>query len=343
MNLIAALSDKELYKKCQEYGLNAKVWLRKFEALLPEVMRRGLYKKRGFASIHEFAGKLAGMSHEKVNTVLRVAGHLEDKPALRALFEEGKVGYSKIQKVLSVVTSENEAQWAEKVVTLPQPALEVYVREHGEINRVQSVLQNASQPEKVEQEWSTISFKVKPEMEFELRIIKQKLEKGRGQALSFGEVLQELIKNYNEPQTHKIPENSEAVMDKTLETEHLELKQCTNEFAEFGIVTRHMPVAVQRFVMDRQKGYCAWIGCNKPPEIFHHTRRYALQKNHDPDFIVHLCEVHERIAHAGLIHNEEQSPKNWQLLDMPDTDSRKFRIDRKVMAFRQAPDVILSP
>jgi hypothetical protein len=68
------LTDSELYKKCQEYGLNAKQWLRKFAGLLPEVLRRRLHKRRGYTSIHEFAAKLAGMSEGTVNRILRLAG-----------------------------------------------------------------------------------------------------------------------------------------------------------------------------------------------------------------------------------------------------------------------------
>ena len=54
MNL-RKLTDPELYKLCQEYGLNARQWMRKFAGLLPEVKRRRLYRRHGCSSIHEFA------------------------------------------------------------------------------------------------------------------------------------------------------------------------------------------------------------------------------------------------------------------------------------------------
>ena len=56
------LSDRELYKLCKEYGTAARIWRRRFAGLLPEVLERRLYKKKGYTSLYEFAGKLAGMS-----------------------------------------------------------------------------------------------------------------------------------------------------------------------------------------------------------------------------------------------------------------------------------------
>lgn len=67
---IAVLSDENLYKLCQQYGEQARVWRQKFAGLLPEVHRRKLYEKKGFSSIFEFAAKLAGMSEEKRNLLL---------------------------------------------------------------------------------------------------------------------------------------------------------------------------------------------------------------------------------------------------------------------------------
>ena len=51
------LSDQELYARCQQYGLNARLWQRKFASLLPEVEERKLYQRKGYGSIYEFAAK----------------------------------------------------------------------------------------------------------------------------------------------------------------------------------------------------------------------------------------------------------------------------------------------
>ena len=123
------LSDKELYALCKQYGLNARMWRRRFAGLLPEVTRRRLYKKRGYTSVHEFAAKLAGMSKEAVDKVLRLATKLEDKPVLREQLISGEQGWSKIEKVAFIATPETDKYWAERVESMPKLALEAFISE----------------------------------------------------------------------------------------------------------------------------------------------------------------------------------------------------------------------
>ena len=88
-----------------------------------------------------------------------------------------------------------------------------------------------------------------------------------------------------------------------------------------------------------KKGFCS---------ILHHTSRFALDPTHDSEKIQVLCKAHERIAHAGLIENEEMMPidvpaqetnlpigvhVNWHVQTTPDTSARKYAIDKKVMAY----------
>ncbi len=58
-------------------------------------------------------------------------------------------------------------------------------------------------------------------------------------------------------------------------------------------------------------GQCAYPGCNKPHEVFHHPDRYSISENHDR--IVPLCKEHHQMAHAGLINEEESDPTLWSL------------------------------
>lgn len=81
-------------------------------------------------------------------------------------------------------------------------------------------------------------------------------------------------------------------------------------------------------------GRCAWPGCIKLPEIYHHTQRFALYKDHNPAHITPLCKNHERLAHHGLIKNEESAPENWQILAEPDKNQPKYFIDSLVQKFR---------
>lgn len=323
------LTDSQLYKLAQEYGLKAKQWLRKFEGLLPEIYKRKLYKRRGFASIHEFSAKLAGMSCEKVDKILRLSNNLENKPALKALLESGAASYSKIEKVAYIATAETEKAWAEKVLTVPQPALELCVRAERE-NRSEVTPQSNFQSAKSADKFSTILFKISHELEYELRLLKQKLEKERSEALGFAEVLQELVKVYKSTNRKTEPQRIIQLCPKCIKEE-------ANEVAEWIITERPIPKEIQHLVIARQKEKCAFPHCNQPPEIFHHTRRFAINQNHDPDYIVYLCTAHERLVHAGLIKNEERDSSAWRIREQPDFTARKFRIDEKVNSYRREP------
>lgn len=130
---IHSLTDSQLYNLCKKYGMNARLWMRKFAGLLPEVFRRKLYKRKGYVSIHEFASKLAGMSYKNVNRILRLSEKLEDKPELKNLFEAGSQGWSKIETVAYIATPETDRQWAKKVESLTQQGLTAYVQETRKI------------------------------------------------------------------------------------------------------------------------------------------------------------------------------------------------------------------
>lgn len=105
------------------------MWRQKFCGLLPEVNRRRLYEKKGFGSIFEFAKKLAGLSEEQVRRVLNIEKKLEAFPVLHELLVGGNVSVSKLARVVSIATPENEDFLADQVQLLPKTALETLVRD----------------------------------------------------------------------------------------------------------------------------------------------------------------------------------------------------------------------
>ena len=188
------LSDKELYKLCKDYGLRARVWRRRFAGLLPEVLERRLYKKRGYTSIHEFAGKLAGMSKEAVDKVLCLSKKLADKPLLRDQLISGEQGWSKIARVAYIATPETDGFWAEKVSTMPKLALEAYIQakeaqDSEQNNRLKLVPGHDFQPEKT----STLTFHLHLELEKKFRMYKYELEKERKEPLTWENTLEALL------------------------------------------------------------------------------------------------------------------------------------------------------
>ena len=329
-NPLGSLSDKDLYARCQEYGVNARIWKRRFAGLLPEVSRRELHRRRGHGSIYEFAFKLAGMSSASVDKVLHLAEKLADKPLLREQLLSGSQGWSKIETVAHIATPQTDKDWAGKVKNLSKAALEAYVQvKRREMTKNGEVVEFTPGGELSNnfrtQQWGTFSFPASPEIEKQLRLIKYKLEKEKGVTLTFNEVMQVLLAG-------GAPQEAQVVIQVCPE--------CAARKAA-DVESRAIPVGVRRILQAIYKGYCGFPACDRPGTSLHHTKRYSLEKGHDAKSIVPLCKIHERLVHSGLVENEEDPPEKWRVLDDADKNHPKFAIDRLVRDFRKEPIIRL--
>ena len=86
-----------------------------------------VWEKKGFLSIYEYAGKLAGMSRRKVDDALRLLKKIEDKPELKRVIEEKGMGA--VQPVATIATKDTASFWAKKARVMSKNTLETYVRE----------------------------------------------------------------------------------------------------------------------------------------------------------------------------------------------------------------------
>jgi len=312
--------EKLIHEKFVEYGTNAKEWMRKCVFLLPEIEKRRIWEKKGFLNIFEYAGKIAGMSRETVVDSLRIIKKIEDKPNLKEVAMQK--GLNCIKPIVTIATKENEKYWAEKVKEMSKNTLAVFVKglrgakKHD--NLEQQAIFEESERAGPSQQKAMILMVLDPE-------IAENLEKLKGNG-SWDELMKELL----------------GLRNKQLEIE--KQKIINSEMKKsVKLGSRHIPVAVKRHVLKKTNGFCAFPGCKKDGEILHHTQRFALKKTHNPDKIVYLCTAHERLAHLGLVQNEDMSSENWKIREKPDADyenSAKKSIDQVVKQFRN-PSFIL--
>jgi hypothetical protein len=127
MRNIKEVSDKNLYKIAKKWGAEALHARRKFAGLLPEIYCRELrersagrswFQKRGFSGVYEFAAKLAGMSKDQVDLVLRLEKRFADKPVLKSALISGQISANKLARVVSIATIENQQHILNKAETL---------------------------------------------------------------------------------------------------------------------------------------------------------------------------------------------------------------------------------
>lgn len=320
-------NQQKIHEDFVRFGGQAKEWTRKCILLLPEIERGRIWEKKGFNSIYEYAAKLAGMNRDKVNDALRILEKIADKPALRQVVEQKGLGA--VRPVVTIATVETAAFWAEKAGEMAKNTLETYVKEYKKFcPRTESEAGNSQQQAVLDFESKKIDrdnfgvgqdgdnnllagraeFKKIVAMELEPEIVAQ-LEKLKGQG-----DWNDLIKQLLQMRVEKLDEQKpEAVKTKS----------------------RHIPRKIQRYVMARTNGTCAFPSCKNPMKIKHHTQRFALEKIHDPERLYGLCKDHEQIAHHGLIENENLRPERWRVGREAERGIGKYQIDRMVMEYRR--------
>jgi len=368
---ITKLTDKELFKLCQQCGSNIRRFQKEFAAYLPEVEKRRLYKHHGCHTLYEFAAKLAGMTNDTVDDIMNVNKKLEDKPELQNLIS--KQGWSKVKVVATIATPETQKFWAEKVEIMSKETLKTFVKElRKEGNEITANGQTGlfannkelsipeisgpgpSTPVEISQK-TAITFKLDGDAETKLKIFKHRLKKKTKEPLDWNQTMKELLKiaeqhescarQKNQQKTVAVKPNIEPtptsikpeIIPDVRERQDQYLIPQDHEAQGQSLppsATRYIPARVRHFLEQKYHGKCGFPTCKNPSEIIHHTRRFSLEPNHDPDFIVPLCKPHERLAHHGLIQNEELPPENWQIKSQPDKISPKYEIDQKVQRYR---------
>lgn len=279
------MKDRDLYNFFRKVGAVNLKNQRMLIAALPEIFSRRLYKKYGYASIHEFGAKLAGLSYNVVNEALRVHEKIKDKPELqKQLISQG---LNKIRVVANIATPETDKEWAEKVSTMTKSALEIHVRDirksHPGMESLNSAINNSAQQQGQNQlfndsfESSTVDYmssydaftvKLDPKIIQKLQIIKAKMPKGT----TWNDVFAHLAK-LAEPKPKR-------------------------EYKQMPHKSRNIPAKLKR----EMPKICEVAGCNKPAIEIHHLDRWSLTKKHDN--LKALCKAHHELVHRGYLDEE---------------------------------------
>ena len=290
---------QDLHVRFQMYGRNAREWTRKCALLLPEIVRERVWEKKGFDSVYTYARVLAGMGRNAVDDALRILHSIENMPELQKVVE--MKGLNAVRPIVAVATPETELFWAEKAMEMSKHTLELYIKERREFRT--GTGNNAEFPEQQAIEKTTLTLDLDPE-------VARKLEKLKGKDGDWNTLMMELLE----------------LREKILAQEKPEEKVTES---------RHIPAAIERYVIDRARGVCEFRACAKKYEILHHIQRFALERVHDPSRIVALCKPHERMVHLGLIEDEKIKPTQWKVVREADESDPKYVIDRMVQRYRR--------
>ncbi|MFH0820757.1 MAG: hypothetical protein V1908_03200 [Candidatus Peregrinibacteria bacterium] len=299
--------EHELHAKFVEYGSNSKTWMRKCILLLPEIEKHRIWKKKGFASIYEYAAKLAGMTKNTVDDALRILEKISGKPNLQ-LVAEAK-GLGAVRPVVTMATPDTEKFWARKAAAMSIHTLETYVREVKRQGGV-DIFRHVTEIQNKKEDGMAVNRDERVCITMDLdQSVAEMLLKLKGQE-GWNTLMKELLEMREEKLASEQPT---AVVN----------------------AKRYIPARIKNHVLRKTNGACAYQGCTKPYKILHHTQRFALHPEHDPQTLIPLCNGHERLAHHGMIEMEQERPEQWRVRGEAKYGSTTYAIDRKVMSYRK--------
>ncbi|MEK7528576.1 MAG: hypothetical protein AAB592_02330 [Patescibacteria group bacterium] len=283
MKKLTELSDKKLLTLCRRYGANAILWRRKFEGLLPEVYRRELFKCRGCFSIFEFAAKYAGMNREQVQRILNLDRQLSDRPVLREMFMNGSVSSNKLRRVISVANSDTELFWAAQVSNLSHRAVETLVRDEKNAYKITIPQMANDGMQQIGGGKSAVGLFGHVPDDLGLSVeVQSKLRELKEKGIDINEVLMELLTRREreiEREKQKIAENEEK---KTVA----------------GVkAPRYISANIRKVIQKEHGKKCSMPNCLRDADHLHHTQRFSMSRNHNPNYIAPLCREHHEIAH----------------------------------------------
>ncbi len=244
---------------------------------------------------------------------------------------------------------ENLAAWADKLKNMSKPAVQElskevrYKMEMGELSGGVNLnlFEGSSSGNLASGSEKSANCKTTPcaaapqhikiDLEGELFFMFLKLKKKYGENLSNREVMKKIFeKNLGEEkievsQSVKVihGDNFSCQENKSLAANF----ECTNQPTKKK--SRYFSVRLRRSSLQKTAGKCSYPGCNRPPQIFHHTDRFANSQNHES--LTPICKIHHEFAHNGLIKNEKFAIHEWQLqlqnteLDKIDQLYREYR------------------
>jgi hypothetical protein len=271
------LSAKFLHQQFLILGRERNKVTYKLLALLPQIYKQKIYEKHGYATIYEYAGKLAGLSHSTVQKALNLEKKLENKPLLQKAIE--KHGVHKVAIIANLATPKTEKMFVDKITNMSKPALQQLSKElRGKITG------------KIQTSWQ---IEMDEEMMKTFLKLKKNLEKF-GSNLSNKEALRRMLKKWGEESGNPNPSRGDDYLCENTENE---LSRCDDYFCENN--ENELP---------RCDDYLCGNNENKSKVVMAKTEEPQRQAEKDQVFTGDFCGKQSSRGDNCLCENTENEP-----------------------------------
>ena len=96
-----------------------------------------------------------------------------------------------------------------------------------------------------------------------------------------------------------------------LKRRRAEITDAKKAIAETNLPTtsRYIPIKIKKILKREYGDKCSIATCRKSAKVIHHTQRFSLSQNHNPQFLAPLCSDHHVIAHSiDIKYHESRLP-----------------------------------
>jgi hypothetical protein len=304
-------------------------WLRAAERLAVHV-------RTGYASLHEYAERILGLTGRQVEERLRAARALAELPALDQALTAGRLSWSAVRELTRIATPETEQGWLAWAKGRPSRQIEQAVAARRPGDRPS----DRPDPSLVKHR---LRFEVRAETMALMRELQSQLRAELGGPMDDDTFLYEVARralggpteegraSYQVAVT-RCPDCRRTALDAAGQSHSVseavaEMVECDGQ--EVGCVdgigplpptgkafldgphvgalpkpraTQTIPPAIRRQVMRRHHGRCAVDGCSNHRFLdVHHVVPRSEGGRHDPNLLTVLCPAHHRAVHLGAL------------------------------------------
>jgi hypothetical protein len=296
-------------------------------ALIRKAIAVQLWRPLGMVSMREYLENVLGYGPHVANERLRVAGALEELPAIEAALATAELSYSAVRELTRVATRKTDEAWvaAARGKNLRQLEELVAERERGDA---------PSDPPKPDLRTRPVTFDLRPADFALLREARLAIEGERGEHLDDRELLRELCgraldgRTDDDARTPR-PRHQLAVtvcewckqgwqigggVKVALRPEETSLAMCdAHELGSLdappGRLSSTIPAATRRLVFQRDGHRCTVPGCRSAQNLdAHHIVFREHGGGHEPENLTLLCDGHHAALHDGTIRITGRAP-----------------------------------
>ncbi len=274
--------------------------------LLIQVDREKVFDYFGLGSTHAYCIHRLKLSDEQAYTYIRVARLSVKAPQVKQAIAEGAVTISKVKKMASAITPQNQAVWVEKAKTLSTKALE------REVAIVSPRTQIVERVKPVARDLFELRCALDEETEKLLERVQDLQSQKLGKHTTASDVIKACLKEYVEKHDPVMKARRVEQKQIAVSTSKAELTKKAAAIAPQKGRRISLPAAVAHSVNRRDAGQCTFVH----PVVGRCTSRRWIEKHHQipvalggENFTTNLttlCSAHHRQEHKHI-----EAANNW--------------------------------